>query len=285
MAVGRLQAALAQATSEVTVAAANINFDFTLVKYEAPREYQELGDALSKKRKDNAEMGQLHITARRLGALFEGVCPATPNLLRAYGTRASEIAQHARSQLFESTDEIFVEQSGVDGTSIWAAATSSGAALHVQLLACMLARVWKSHEAISVWYELVKERRKAVAAKYESGENMPFSLLTAATQADVPRTQLAEWDASARAWLRTADRVKRKAQQQLMLIVANVNVPINSDMVVYSSLIEAWTAALESMEKLIVGMPQAIHHGPILLALSCWHLYPDLLAVARRRLL
>jgi hypothetical protein len=279
MAINRLQASLAQATNEVTVAAANINFDFTLVKCEAPKEFQTLGNALSKKRKDEAELGQPHITARRLGALFEGTCPATPNLIKAYGLRASEIAAYAKEHFAEPSESIFAEQNGIDGTSIWAAATSSPAAIHVQLLACMLARVWKAQQATSVWYELVMHRRKEIAGKYEEGETLRFATLTAAAQASISRSHLAEWDASARAWLRTADKVKSRDQKQLMLIVANMNISVSNDMAVYSSVMAAWTSALESMEKLVSGMPQATNIGPPLLALSSWHLYPDLLAI------
>lgn len=95
MSFGKLQAALGTVTNEVTVAAAQINFDFTLVKNEAPKEYHALGETLTKKRKDEAEAGGLHITARRLGALLEGLCPPTPNLLKAYGLRISEISKVA----------------------------------------------------------------------------------------------------------------------------------------------------------------------------------------------
>lgn len=282
MAISRLQAALAAATNDVTVAAANINFDFTLVKCEAPKEYHDLGKALSSNRKDEAELGQTHITARRLGALFEGICPPTPKLIKAYGLRVSEIAGAAGKSSTEPSNSIFAAYSGVDGTSIWAAATSSPTALHVQLLACMLARVWPAPEATSVWYELVKERRKDISKRYEHEEAIHFSTLTAAAQANISRANLAEWDASARAWLRTADRVKSTEQHQLMLVIANVNIPINRDMVVYSSVIAAWKSALESMEKLISGMPQAVNSGPTLLALSSWHLYPDILAVGQK---
>ena len=52
-------------------------------------------------------------------------------------------------------------------------------------------------------------------------------------------------------------------------------------MKVLSSVIAAWTSALESMERLIGGMPQAVNRGPTLLALSAWHLYPDLLVVGQ----
>ncbi|KAF4625513.1 hypothetical protein G7Y89_g12656 [Cudoniella acicularis] len=91
MALSRLQASLATVTNELTLAAANINFDLTFVKCEEPKEYQELGKVLSQKRKDEAEMGSAHVTARKLGALFEGVCSPTPNLIKAYGLRVSEI--------------------------------------------------------------------------------------------------------------------------------------------------------------------------------------------------
>ncbi|EMD65184.1 hypothetical protein GGP41_003823 [Bipolaris sorokiniana] len=84
MAIGRLQAALAAATNEVTVAAANINFNFTLIKCKAPKEYQALRNALSKKHKENAEFGSSRVLARQLGALFDGVCPSAPALLEAY---------------------------------------------------------------------------------------------------------------------------------------------------------------------------------------------------------
>lgn len=276
--IGRIQAALASATNEVTLAAANINFDFTLIKCEAPQEYHPLGNILSKKRKHDAESGSTHITARRLGALFQSVLPETPHLLTAYGTRVSEIAHDAKKNFqSETEDSIFFEHGGVDGTSIWAAATSSSSALHVQLLACMLARIWTASEATSVWVELVKQRRLQVGQRWEENEPLPYSTLSAATQSNISRESLAEWDASARAWLRTADKAKAKEQNQLMLLIANVNIPVNSDMVVYESVMSSWKSALESMEKLVTGMPQAVHSGPCLLALSAWHLFPDIM--------
>ncbi|KAI9690167.1 MAG: hypothetical protein M1822_009128 [Bathelium mastoideum] len=277
MAISRLQASLAAATNDVTVAAANINFDFTLVKCEVPKEFEDLGKALSTKRREQAETGSLHITARRLGALFEGVCPPTPNLIRAYGIRASEIAETAKKTSLEPANSIFAAHTGADATSIWAAATSS--ALHVQLLACMLARIWTAAEATSIWFELVKERRKNIVVRYDEGEALRFSTLTAAAQTEISRSSLADWDSSARSWLRTADRMKTKEQQQLMLIIANVNIPINKDMTVLSSVTAAWKSALETMENIVGGMPQAVNSGPALLALSSWHLYPDLLMV------
>lgn len=276
--IGKIQAALAAASNELTVAAANINFDFTLVKCEAPKEFHQLGSALSQRRKEDAEYGSTHVTARRLGALFEGFLPATPNLLRAYGTRVSEIAQASRqSSSPEPQNSMFAAHAGIDGTSIWAAATSSPTALHVQLLACMLARVWPASEATSIWVELVKERREEIVGKWNQEHELPFKSWASAAQSDISRASLAEWDASARSWLRTADRVKVKYQDQLMILVANVNVPINEDMMVYQSVITAWKSALDSIEKLTSGMPQASNYGPCLLALSSWHLYPDII--------
>src|SRR4051812_16478551 len=92
-AISRAQAALTSFTQETTVALASLNFDFSLVKVEAPAEYQELKGALSRKRVSAAEHGDHHRTARKLGSLFESVIPPTPNLIRAYGLRASEIVR------------------------------------------------------------------------------------------------------------------------------------------------------------------------------------------------
>lgn len=58
-ALGKIQAALASATNEVTVAAANLNFDFSLMKFEAPSEYKPLSNILTSRRKTEAEGGQM----------------------------------------------------------------------------------------------------------------------------------------------------------------------------------------------------------------------------------
>jgi hypothetical protein len=273
MTISRLQAALATATSEVTVAAANLNFDFTLVKYEAPKEYQPLGGILSAKRKENAEHGSIHRLARQLGALFEDVCPASPGLIEAYGKRASEIAKSSASD--QKSDTLFSDYTGIDGTSIWAAATSSKAALHVHLLASLLARMWSAPEAIAIWMELVAERRKSIATKLENGEPLNFSLAAAVGQ-EITRNQLAAWDTSARAWLCTADEKFERKQKQLELILKNIDLPVVEDSRVFSSVIKAWVTAVETMDKLVRGMPQAVHDGACLLGLSAWHFYPDI---------
>ncbi|KAF2187672.1 hypothetical protein K469DRAFT_568624 [Zopfia rhizophila CBS 207.26] len=288
MAINRLQAALAAVTNEVTLAAAQINFDFSLVKNEAPKEYRSLGESLSEKRKDEAESGQIHTTARRLGALFDGICPPTPNLMKAYGTRVSEISRIVkRNSPAECESAMFAQYLGADGTSIWAAATSvtsSTSAIQVQLLACMLARLFDPPESISIWFELVKDRRDEVASSFEKNQEIPFSVLAAASQAEISRNQLAQWDASARAWLRTADSIKIKEQKQLMLILDNLGRPVNEDIRVYSSVISAWRSSLMIMEKLVRGIPQAVeNNGEAMLGLASWHIYPDMVVLGSQQ--
>ncbi|KAI3533987.1 hypothetical protein CSPX01_12338 [Colletotrichum filicis] len=287
MSVSRLQAALASATNEVTVAAANINFDFTLVKYEAPKEYQPLGALLSPKRKENAEFGPSHCTARRLASLFQDVCPETPNLISAYGKRVSEISTRAtKRQSTKFANSMFESYAGIDATSIWAAATSSDpaaadrGALHIHLLASMLAKMWTAPEAVSIWFELISERQRMISEQLERGDALPFSLAAAAAQRQIQRSQLAEWDASARAWLQTADSVMVKEQDQLRIILENIELSTSRDQskasMVYLSVTQAWCRALMVMERLVSGVAQEVHDGAALVGLTAWHIYPDI---------
>jgi hypothetical protein len=284
-AFGRLQAALAAATNEVTIAAANLNFDFTLVKYEAPREFQPIAGVLASQRKHDAENGKTHITARRLGALFEGACPDTPNLIAAYGKRVSEISQKVTdNEPRNYSKSIFAAYAGVDATSIWAAATSSTAAIYVHLLACMLAEFWDATEATSIWVELVSQRRQDIANRLERGETMTFGLAAAAAQQEISREQLASWDASARAWIHTAKSVMVRKHTQLELILKNISLSINDHRAVFSGVTEAWKLALETMEKLISGMPHEVHNGAAVLGVAAWHIYPDIHIFGRKNI-
>lgn len=81
---------------------------------------------------------------------------------------------------------------------------------------------------------------------------------------------------SFRSWLQTADEGQRLRQTQLRLIIDNISLPVWTGGNVYSAILEAWTSALETMENLIKGAPHRISNGAILLALSAWHLYPDM---------
>ena len=135
MSVSKISASLASAHNENTLALANINFDFSLFKVEAPTEYQTLGASLSAKRRTEAEAGTQHITARKLGALFDIYLPSTPNLSKAYGRRVSEIAaSEVVNPKATKCDGFFTSYVGADGTTIWAAATSGQAAISVHLL-------------------------------------------------------------------------------------------------------------------------------------------------------
>ena len=134
--------AVAALNQETNLALANVNFDLSLVRVEAQAEYRELGAALSTKRRSKAERGTANKTVRKLGALFEETLPPTPSLFKVYGLRASEIAKSPAINPRGGKDYgPFVEHVGVDGTSIWAAATSGRGAVATHLLACMLARI------------------------------------------------------------------------------------------------------------------------------------------------
>jgi hypothetical protein len=137
--ISKITPSILQGSTDITLALANLNFDFSLVKVDAPASYHGVGEVLSKKRKNVAENGSVHITARKLAVLFEQILPETPRLVEAYGTRASFIAaQYASSSKDNESAGLFSTYTGIDGTSIWAAATSGGSALSVHLLACML---------------------------------------------------------------------------------------------------------------------------------------------------
>ena len=196
--IGKFALSLASGTQETTIALANVTLDFAMIRLEAPKEYQGLGTALSKKRKHEAEQGQVHATARRLGALFADDMPHISNLSCAYGLRASEIAEDPSfNPVGDSAAGPLAGHVGADGTSIWAAATSGRGALHVHLLACLLARIWSAPEATAIWSELVAARRSILEDSLR-GLEFQASALTA-SQIEIAPERLAEWDASARA--------------------------------------------------------------------------------------
>lgn len=92
--MGKFAAAVvnASATAANTNALATFNLDFSLYKVvQAPKEFSDVGIALSPTRRQEAESGKVHKTARQLSALFEPLLPPTPKLEKAYGLRASEL--------------------------------------------------------------------------------------------------------------------------------------------------------------------------------------------------
>ena len=134
MSIDSLITSLGSLRIDPTITLANLNFDFSLYKVVAPIEYQPLGEALSKGRRDNAEDGSQHVTARKLGALFEHDLPSTPSLFKAYGTRVSQISSNkVLNRKGAREDGGFATHVGADGTTIWAAATSGESAIAVHL--------------------------------------------------------------------------------------------------------------------------------------------------------
>ncbi|RYP14753.1 hypothetical protein DL765_006168 [Monosporascus sp. GIB2] len=277
---GKLTTALVAGTNENTLALANLNLDVSMVKVQVPTEYRGLDAALTSKRREVAEEGSAHRTARRLGILFQDVLPATPELIRIYGRRATEICSKIpSSQEPTIKNGIFSSFVGADVTSVWAAATSGAASISVYLLACLLARLWTGPEATSIWVEIVEERRRIVNLQAQEGVYNISVELRLVAQQPISRRDLAQWDSSARAWLQVADNAQLRRQKQLMLILNNIHLPINTGDNTYNRVMDAWITALQFMEKLLNGQPQRASKGAPLMGLACWHLYPDLLVL------
>ena len=280
MSISRFTPAALNTTVEVAPALANLNFDFSLIKVQAPKEFDGVGSALSSARRNEAENGSPHATAQKLGALFETSVPPAPNLLRAYGQRASEISQMVSlTPAARKNYGAFSGHAGSDATSIWAAATSGRpTAMAAHLLACFLARTWDGPEAVSIWVELVQRRKEIIREEFTRTSLIELAAIEAAKQ-EITRAQIGEWDASARAWLRTADTVKVRQHKQLKLIIDNLNTPVNKVSDTYDSVMAAWKNSLIQMEGLIEGIAQQALGGDIVLAISAWHLYPDMRVV------
>ncbi|KAL8979164.1 MAG: hypothetical protein Q9205_005436 [Flavoplaca limonia] len=285
-AIGRVTASALAATNENTFGLANFNIDFSLVKVEAPIEYGGLRSALSRHRVENAEQGPQHRTARRLGALFEQILPPIKKLAEAYGRRSSQIAETekrkspvnipADSQLITAPcSGPFAQHIGLDGTSIYAAATSGSSAIAVHLLACLLARTWSGPEAIAIWVELVAERKKDINENTDASQIQGLAARVAAQQ-EISRADLASWDASARAWLLSADETQKFRLTQLRLIIKDSGLLVSSFGNTHDSVIDVWTTAMKTLQDLVLGRPQRISKGALLIGLSCWHIFPDL---------
>ena len=73
----------------------------------------------------------------------------------------------------------------------------------------------------------------------------------------------------------------RVRQTQLMLIIDNLNVPLQSKPTVYQDVTDAWTKSLVLLDKLISGVPQSVESGEALLGLCAWHIYPDICALGK----
>ncbi|CZR51175.1 uncharacterized protein PAC_01050 [Phialocephala subalpina] len=266
--MAQVSASLISATNQNTVGLANFNINFSIIKITPLQEYTRLNISLSQQRRENAEEGPLHRTARKLGLLFEQIVPPIPDLIEAHGIRASEIAGvKDKSPKIDTLYGPFAGHAGVYGTSIYVAATSGSSSIALHLLACMLARSWPPPVATSIWVELVAERKRELEKNIDDSQ-LQGLLARAAAQQEISRAQLAAWDSSARAWLRTADELK--------LVIKNSGLSLSTSGNTYNSVLEAWVMAMKSLQRLIVGSPHNISKASVLLGLLSWHIYPDL---------
>ncbi|KAG9506487.1 hypothetical protein J7337_000018 [Fusarium musae] len=280
MDIQKIGASLISQTAEANFGLATFNVDFSVIKLQAPAEYKPLGNELTPSRRSAAEDGMPHVTARKLGALFQDWIPPVPDLIKAYGRRAVEIAQcRSVNPKASKSDGIFAEHIGIDGTAIWAAATSGPHAIPVYLLACMLARMWSTAEATSIWTELVAERKRELAAIEETDPSYERAQFT--SRISIPREDLAQWEASARSWLQAADRSMVRKQKQLMLIVDNAELPVSTKPQLFENVRSSWRSAMIAINSLVKGLPQSVQDGAVLLGLSSWHLYPDMVVLGK----
>lgn len=132
---GNFNAAVNSLRAEATNALVNVNFElsfFTKRLIEPPPEYAGVGQHLAPTRRQEAQDGARHVTARQLGLLFKDrdMLPSTPELIKAYGLRASEIARSSvANPRGNDSHGAFAGMIGADATTLWAAATSGRPAI------------------------------------------------------------------------------------------------------------------------------------------------------------
>ena len=79
--------------------------------------------------------------------------------------------------------------------------------------------------------------------------------------------------------MQSADSVRQKQYKQFLLIAQNVNAAIHGhEKSLYSNILHVWKTALSAMEGLILGRPHVVREAPVLLGLSAWHIFPDMVA-------
>ncbi|KAK6855337.1 hypothetical protein PG995_008869 [Apiospora arundinis] len=273
--IGKIQAALASMSNENTAALININLDFSVYRCNPSPEFLPIGPALTTQRREEAESGPIHKTVCTLGFLFRDILPDTKAVFKAYGRRASKIMTQADiNPQGVASDGPFRSYIGADGTSIWAAATSSDASIAVHLLACVLARAFPAKDATSIWVELVNERKKQIDAVEDNKVFNPHTYV--ASKQAISRDEIATFDASARAWLRRADKATELQRHQFLLVSKNIKLPYSLGPT-YTNVIGTWTQSLKMMNSLLTNHPQEAADRSVLLAISSWHMYPDLL--------
>lgn len=69
-AISKISNSLVSGVNENNFGFGYANIDFSLIRVNVPKEYLPIAEAMSLERRDDAEYGPLHQTARTLGALF-----------------------------------------------------------------------------------------------------------------------------------------------------------------------------------------------------------------------
>ncbi|KAM0427821.1 hypothetical protein ACHAPT_007278 [Fusarium lateritium] len=219
-------------------------------------------------------------TARQLAALFEDLCPDTPNLVRAYGERVSEIFKCTTDERSKGHPASLVAAlTGGGATSVAAALapvqTTRRSVIHVHLLACILTSMWGLSKSIDIWGKIVSDRRTQIASDVARGVALLSSTAADAAQEDISDTQLLDWAFATFSWINMANNIMAREKEQLGLILENRALVAEMKPSPHRSLIGAWLSALTAMENLVSGRPQEVQDGFILNAISAWHLYPD----------
>ncbi|KAI1407544.1 hypothetical protein F5Y13DRAFT_205995 [Hypoxylon sp. FL1857] len=227
--------------------AASFNNENTVSLINPLTEFLPVGSALSVRRKEEAESGQIHKTACTLGFLFHEMLPDASSLFKAYGLRASEILSRSDINPHGTAgDGPLKDYIGANGTSIWAAATSGEASIAVHLLACMPARAFDAKTAISIWVEIVRGRKQEIEELLCNNKMLHPNTYVASKQ-NISRPELAAWDVCARAWLRRADECKARERRQFSLIVENINIPFTAPGSTYRKVLSTWTRSMQHL--------------------------------------
>ncbi len=119
------------------------------------------------------------------------------------------------------------------------------------------------------------ERKRDINENTDASQIQGLAARVAAQQ-EISRADLASWDASARAWLLSADETQKFRLTQLRLIIKDSGLLVSSFGNTHDSVIDVWTTAMKTLQDLVLGRPQRISKGALLIGLSCWHIFPDL---------
>jgi hypothetical protein len=137
--------------------------------------------------------------------------------------------------------------------------------------------MWDPPEAISIWMQLITERKQEPE---RSGD--PYECHKS-RDINPTRDQIVSWHTSIQAWRQTADEANALRQNQLLLIINNLGIPVNTKLCLSDSVIDAWIAAMITVDNLVSGKPQSVQTGAPLLGLAAWHLYPNMIVYGQGR--